>query len=260
MKNPYNPRLLLIAAFALAVTQVQASTTYYAIDPGARNALNQMQAAYTAMNSLSEEVVSAESSDVPNHLTTHTTIKLLRPGFVSINSDSTSSRTGDTCVLTDGSYCFVTAPQYPTRYLKFPVTADASALTAASAQDILASLTLALFTDPAAIGTFFPDSHLATLQRAHETIIEGDKVNVVVISDRSGVTITLFIGQKDHLLKRITALSPDKPGVFTETYSSVVPNAPLTQSAFVFSPPPHMDAYNATNFNQDPNTLAGQQQ
>ena len=231
-----------------------ASTTYYAIDPHAHRLLAQMQNSYNELKSLSEQVVAQESTELPDPLVVHTSLAMQRNGELSVVSDSKSSRTGASEVISDGSYCYVTAPQYPARYLRFPVTPNTKALDAALSEGILSSLTLALFADPDTASTMFADSNLATMQVAHPTAVDGLAVNVIVVTDRNGVTITLDLGARDHLLRKVTVVTPDRPGAFTETYTSVVPNTNLPQSDFVFVPPPNMAAYHARAFDvsQDP--------
>jgi outer membrane lipoprotein-sorting protein len=258
--NKFRQLLICALAACLPTAVATASITEYAIDPNARAILNQMQSAYSSLNSLSEQIVAEEPPELPHHLIVHTSLKMMRPYYVVMTSDSQSSRTGASSVTVDGSNCYVTAPQYPTRYLKFPVPTETEAFHDAVASGIMSSMTLALFNDAATVKNLFSPAQLATLQCAHPVKLDGLPVNIVVLTDRNGVTLTLEIGKKDHLLRRITATQPDKPGTFVETYTSVLPNAALTASNFTFVSPPHMDAYNAGSFDQAQQYVAGSQQ
>jgi outer membrane lipoprotein-sorting protein len=235
--------LIYVAICTLCQSAAHGVTTSYAIDPKAMKVLTEMQTAYSSMNSLSEEIVGAESQSVPHRMIVHTEIRILRPGYISMVSDSKSSRSGSSMVVTDGSYCYVTAPQYPARYLKFRVPATADALLAALNEGILSSFTLNLFANPTAASSMFSDKTLATLQLAHPVKVDGVETDVVVVSDRNGVALTLFLDRDDHLVRKIVAIDPNKPGNFTETYSSIKRNATLSASSFTFVTPPNAAPY-----------------
>jgi hypothetical protein len=232
-----------------AVTLASASNTLFAIDPAAHKILNQMQSKYSSLNALSEEIDAQESPSLPYSLAVHTHLRVLRPGFLSVVSDSKSSRTGSSQVIADGSFCYVAAPQYPARYLKFPVAASPDALQTALTEGITSGFTLALFSDPEFIARTFADSRLATLTVEKPIKVDGQLADVVVSSDTNGATLTLYIGHRDHLLRKVIAIDPTKAGNFTEAYSYVEANPPLKSSDFVFVAPLHSAPYYASSFN-----------
>jgi outer membrane lipoprotein-sorting protein len=235
---------------ATSIIAANASSTLYAIDPAAQNLLSQMQTAYNALNSLSEQVTAEESPNIAHSLAVHTSIKLLRPGYLEVSSDSKSARSGAEEVVTDGSHCYVFAPQYPTRYLKYPVPATAQAVKSALSQRIASSLTIGLFIDSTTVSTMFASSRLATLHLEKSAKINGTATHAVVVTDVDGVTLTLYIGDNDHLLRRVVALDPEKSGTFTETYESVQENSSLSPSNFSFVAPPHTVPFYGTSFDQ----------
>jgi outer membrane lipoprotein-sorting protein len=248
--------------FSAAVISISAaaaaSSTSYAIDPAAEKILDQMQTSYSELNSLSEQVTAGESPNLPHSIAVHTLLKMLRPGYVSMTSDSKSARSGASEVVTDGAYCYVTAPQYPSRYLKFPIPASVGALRAALGQGITSSLTLALFSQPDTVSAMFSPRRLATLHLGKPVKIDGVTTQVVVSSDTDGVTLTLFIDQSDHLLRRAIAIDPNKAGDFTETYSSIQVNPALTASSFSFTAPAHTEPFYGTSFGQATQDSPGQ--
>jgi outer membrane lipoprotein-sorting protein len=227
-----------------------ADSTVFAIDPKARQILAQMQSAYSNINSLSEQVTAAESPDQPHRLVVHSVVKILRPAFLSVASDSESARSGATTVVANGNRCYVTAPQYPTRYLSFPLPATSTGLQTAASQNILSSLTINLFADPNFVGNVFSDDNLATLRLESPVKVDGVAADVLVLTDRNGVTLTFYLGRSDHLVRRVVAVDPNKPGLFTETYTSVKANSPLTSADFTFAPPLHTLPFYASSFDQ----------
>jgi hypothetical protein len=232
------------------IQRSEASTTLYAIDPKAHLILNRMQTAYSSMNSLSETVTSEESPSVPHRLVVHTLLKIMRPGDLSITSDSKSSRSGSSQVVSDGVHCYVSAPQYPARYLKFTVSQSSSALLAAASEGVLSGFTVNLFANPYAVSALFSDRNLATLQCARPVKIGGINTDTVVLTDLNGVTLTLSIGQSDHLIRRIVAIDPNKPGEFTETYTKILVNPMLKSTDFTFTPPPKSAPFYGSSFDQ----------
>ena len=109
---------VMLCLLCISTAPVAASSTSYAIDPRAHKILDQMQSAYTALHSLSEQVTGEESPGLSHSIAVHTSLHMLRPGYVSMISDSKSSRSGSSAVVADGSHCYVTAPQYPARYAR----------------------------------------------------------------------------------------------------------------------------------------------
>jgi outer membrane lipoprotein-sorting protein len=242
-------RLATALAAAIVSSACYASNTITAIDPHARAVLNKMQSTYSSLNSLSEQIVSQEFTSLRDPVVLHTSVKVLRPAYLLMHSDSKSSRSGSSEVVADGRHCFVTAPEYPSRYLKFSVTA-ADALKEATSEGITSSFTLALFSNPDAINVMFPDSNLATLSLGRPTKVDGYTVDLVVATDINGSTLSFFIDHSSHMVRKIVVIDPNKKGDFTETYSSVEANAPLSPLLFTFIPPPHTDPFYASSFSQ----------
>lgn len=206
------------------------------VDPAAREMLSAMTLAYQRLHSFSARV-KIEAGSGASLNSSLSTVVYEKPNLAFVYTKSPS---GEFKTVLDGKTIYVTKPSDAKEYEEMPVGSDTAAIA------------LAIRTGGASVIGLFPfavsgndpfaliGGHLKSLTTANPDTVNGERVDVVdAVESAPGLkdaTMTIAIGQDDHLLRRVGFVSGDGHAI-VETFSDVKVDPKLSPAEFRFTPP-----------------------
>lgn len=207
------------------------------IDPKARALLVNMTKAYRALHSY-EGNVEIEAGAGANVNSSSSTVSYEKPNLAVV---FTKSPSGTFKTIADGKAIYVTKPDDRKEYEQMPDAADPGAIALAIRTGGASAIGLFPF---AAAGTdpfILLSRNLKSLSMLDPSTVSGVPVDVVQAVEtapgRKDATMTIEIGRRDRLIRRVGFLSGDGNSI-VETLTDVKVDPVLSSAIFRFVPPP----------------------
>ena len=233
-------RPLSLAALGLLAAAPMAYAQASKIDPQARILLDEMAAAHLALSGLKATVVVQDygAAGAQQH---KVTLSFHRPGQARV---AIADKTGPLAQFTDDGKNLTVYSVRDKKYMRQDPPTGPSAIAEVLGQS--GTLLATLLARPAVLTRILvrPGVQVAG---AGVGIVDGVPVDVVTVTPpaRAGspqLTLTLSIGRRDHLLRRLAESTPASTHggkvAHTETVTSLAADPRLTARDFAFTPPP----------------------